>query len=89
MIRLVIAEDHQSLIDGLELQFENDDNIQVVGSANDGEMLLEIVEKKKPDVVITDIRMPKIDGIAATKLIKKNTLKFKFWRSLCLIRMKQ
>lgn len=72
MIRLVIAEDHQSLIDGLELQFENDDNIQVVGSANDGEMLLEIVEKKKPDVVITDIRMPKIDGIAATKLIKKD-----------------
>ncbi|MEQ8243885.1 response regulator transcription factor [Fulvivirga sp.] len=72
MIRIVIAEDHQSLIDGLELQFENDDNIQVVGSANDGEMLLEIVEKKKPDVVITDIRMPKIDGIAATKLIKKD-----------------
>ncbi len=71
MIRLAIAEDHQSLIDGLLLQFNQIENIEVVGSANDGEALLEIVQNKLPDVVITDIRMPKIDGIAVTKLIKK------------------
>ncbi|MEQ9423915.1 MAG: response regulator transcription factor [Cyclobacteriaceae bacterium] len=71
MIRLAIAEDHQALIDGLELHFQSDENINVVGTANDGELLLEIVDRESPDVIITDIRMPKIDGIAATKLIKK------------------
>ena len=71
MIRVAIAEDHQSLIDGLKLQLEQVNDIQVVGTANDGERLLEIVKLKQPDVVITDIRMPKIDGIVVTSMIKK------------------
>lgn len=71
MIRLAIAEDHQSLIDGIKIFLEYEDDIKVVGEANDGERLLEIVRSKKPDIVITDIRMPKTDGIAATKEIKK------------------
>ncbi|KAF2518420.1 response regulator transcription factor [Flavobacterium salilacus subsp. salilacus] len=71
MINLVIAEDHQSLIDGIKIFLEYEDDICVVGEANDGERLLEIVHAKKPDVVLTDIRMPKIDGITATKMIKK------------------
>ena len=71
MIRLAIAEDHQSLIDGIQLLLEYEDTIQIVGTANDGEMLLEIVEKKQPTIVLTDIRMPKMDGIEATKQIKK------------------
>ncbi|WP_417354623.1 response regulator [Flavobacterium sp.] len=71
MIRLAIAEDHQSLIDGIRIFLEYEDDIKVVGEANDGERLLEIVRSKKPDIVLTDIRMPKIDGIAATKEIKK------------------
>lgn len=72
MIRLAIAEDHQSLIDGIELLLEYDDGFSIVGTANDGEALLEIVQKKQPQVVIMDIRMPKMDGIAATKQIKKD-----------------
>ncbi|MFL9837511.1 response regulator transcription factor [Flavobacterium sp. ST-75] len=71
MIRLAIAEDHQSLIDGIRIFLEYEDDIKVVGEANDGERLLEIVRSKKPDIVLTDIRMPKTDGIAATKEIKK------------------
>ncbi len=71
MIRLAIAEDHQSLIDGIKLLLEYEDGISIVGSANDGEALLEIVAKKRPNVVLTDIRMPKLDGIEATKQIKK------------------
>jgi len=71
MIRLVIAEDHQSLIDGIKIFLEYEDDIQVVGEANDGERLLEIVRVKQPDIVLTDIRMPKMDGITAARQIKK------------------
>ncbi len=69
MIRIVIAEDHQSLIDGIKLLLEYELDIEVVGEANDGVELLEIVKKKRPTLVLTDIRMPKCDGICATKAI--------------------
>jgi two-component system nitrate/nitrite response regulator NarL len=72
MIRLAIAEDHQSLIDGIKLLLEYEEDISIVGTANDGEELLKIVELKRPTVVLTDIRMPKLDGIEATKHIKKS-----------------
>jgi len=72
MIRLAIAEDHQSLIDGIKLLLEYEDDITIVGTANDGEALLKIVEMKRPTVVLTDIRMPKMDGIEVTKRIKKS-----------------
>ena len=71
MIRLAIAEDHQSLIDGIKLLLKYEEDIEIVGTANDGERLLEIVKLKEPNVVITDIRMPKMDGITVTKEIKK------------------
>lgn len=71
MIRLAIAEDHQSLIDGIKLLLKYEDDIEIVGTANDGEDLLKLVRLKQPNVVITDIRMPKMDGITATKVIKK------------------
>ena len=71
MITVAIAEDHQSLLDGINLLLKYEDDISIVGMANDGEALLEIVQKKRPAVVLTDIKMPKIDGIAVTKLIKK------------------
>lgn len=72
MIRIVIAEDHQSLIDGIKLFLEYEEDIEVVGEANDGERLLEVARIKKPDIVLTDIRMPRMDGITATKQIKKD-----------------
>ena len=71
MITVAIAEDHQSLIDGVQLLLKYEDDISIVGKANDGEELLAIVRRKQPKVVLMDIRMPKIDGIAATNIIKK------------------
>ena len=71
MIRLAIAEDHQSLIDGIKLLLEYEDDIEIIGTANDGEALLKLVRLKQPNVIIMDIRMPKVDGISATKQIKK------------------
>ena len=71
MITVAIAEDHQCLIDGVELLLKYEDGISIVGRANDGERLLELVRLKRPKIILMDIRMPKIDGIAATKIIKK------------------
>lgn len=72
MIRLAIAEDHQSLIDGVQLFLQDEYQVEVVGTANNGEDLLEIVHQKPPHVVLTDIRMPKMDGISVTKHLQKN-----------------
>jgi two-component system nitrate/nitrite response regulator NarL len=72
MIRLAIAEDHQALIDGIELLLKYEDDISIVGTANNGEELLKIVNLKEPHIVLTDIRMPKMDGIVATRKIKKH-----------------
>ena len=77
MITVAIAEDHQALIDGVQSYLEYEDDIKIIGHANDGEALLELVQKKSPEIVLCDIRMPKIDGIAATKIIKKNHSKTK------------
>ncbi|MBA4053135.1 MAG: DNA-binding response regulator [Marivirga sp.] len=71
MIRLAVAEDHNALIDGIKLFLESEDDIQFVGYANNGLELCDLVKRKNPDVVITDIRMPVMDGITATKLILK------------------
>ena len=71
MITLIIAEDHQALIDGIKSFLVYEKDIKVIGEANDGEMLIDLVRELQPDVVITDIRMPKCDGIQATKVIKK------------------
>jgi two-component system response regulator NreC len=71
MITIVIAEDHQALMDGIHLLLKYEENISIIGMCNDGEELLNIVRKKQPHVVLTDVKMPKTDGINATKIIKK------------------
>lgn len=72
MIRIAVCEDHNALIDGIQLFLEYEEDIQWVGFANNGVQLLTLVQKKQPDVVITDIRMPVMDGITATKTILKS-----------------
>ena len=71
MITIIMAEDHQMLIDGVQSFFEYDDEINIIGTVNNGEELVKLVSLKQPKVVVTDIRMPKMDGIEATKIIKK------------------
>ncbi len=71
MIRIAIAEDHNALIDGIKLYVEYEDDIQFMGYANNGRDLLDLVDRKSPDVVISDIRMPIMDGIEATRIITK------------------
>ena len=71
MIRIALAEDHNALIDGIKVYVEYMDDIMMVGHANNGRELVDLVNRRRPDVVITDIRMPIMDGIEATRQILK------------------
>ena len=70
MIRIAIADDHQSIIDGIKLLLNYEEDIEFVGTANNGKDLIELIKHKEPHVVITDVRMPNVDGIQLTKKIK-------------------
>ena len=71
MITVIMAEDHQMLIDGVQSFFEYDESINIIGTVNDGKALINLVSLKQPKVVLTDIRMPFMDGIEATRKIKQ------------------
>lgn len=71
MITVAIAEDHQALIDGIKSYAKYEEDIKIIGTANNGEELLQLVRLKQPKVILCDIRMPKLDGIEATKTILK------------------
>ncbi|MEX0360556.1 MAG: response regulator [Allomuricauda sp.] len=71
MITVALAEDHQALIDGIRSYVRYEEDLKIIGHANNGEELLKIVRLKQPKVVLCDIRMPKLDGIEATKIILK------------------
>jgi len=68
-IRIILADDHEIFRDGFAGLLKRQDEIQLVGEAGDGKELITIAEKLKPDVILTDIKMPNMDGIEATKIL--------------------
>ncbi len=73
-IRVVLADDHEIVRDGIKFLLESEGNIEVIGQASNGEEALKVVEDLKPDILITDIRMPVMNGLEAiSELAKKNT----------------
>lgn len=74
-IRVVLADDHVFVRDGIKSLLENENNIQVVGEATDGLEALKSVEINQPDLLILDIRMPNMTGIEVVeKLRSQNNL---------------
>jgi DNA-binding NarL/FixJ family response regulator len=71
MIRLLLAEDHPVVRAGLERLLANEDDIELVGSAGNGEEAVELADRIRPDVVLMDLSMPVMDGIEATNRIVK------------------
>lgn len=71
-IRVAIADDHQMVREGLRLLLESIEDIEVVSEASDGNEALEHVATFLPDVVILDLQMPKLDGLAVTKIVRRD-----------------
>ena len=70
-IKIAIADDYKIYRDGLKVGLAADKNLEVVLEADNGEDLLNGLEKAKPDVIIMDLKMPIMDGMEATKEVRK------------------
>jgi len=68
-ITCLIVDDHEVVREGLRLSLSRTPHIRVVGEANDGQQAIELAERRRPNVVIMDVRMPGMDGLDATKVL--------------------
>jgi DNA-binding NarL/FixJ family response regulator len=71
MIKILIADDHQILIDGVKTTLANVKDIQIVAEANNGVQVLEKLKEVDVDVVLMDINMPEMDGLECCKQVRK------------------
>ena len=71
-LRIIIADDNEIYRDGFQLMLKKQTDLELVGKAENGKELVEMVPSLKPDIIITDIKMPVMDGIEATKHLKKH-----------------
>ena len=78
-IRVIIADDHSIFREGFKLLLKNQQEAILVGEAEDGHSLIQLASETKPDVIVTDIVMPGMDGVTATKEITK------FLPDVCII----
>ena len=74
MIRVLLAEDHQSVREGLRLVVNAQPDMEVIGEVGDGEAAVDAVTALKPDVVVLDLSMPGMSGVAAARAMKRSAL---------------
>lgn len=79
VIRLLLVDDQPMVRVGLRMQLELEEDIQVVGEASNGREALERVQMLSPDVVVMDVDMPVLDGIAATEMMRRQ------WHELVVV----
>lgn len=65
-LKILIAEDHETVRDGLKLIVESQDDMEVVGEAGDGREAIRLAEELKPDIILMDVSMPVLNGLTAS-----------------------
>jgi DNA-binding NarL/FixJ family response regulator len=68
-IKVAIADDQTMVRAGFRMIVESQQDMEIAGEAGDGQAAIDLVRREKPDVILMDIRMPRVDGIAATRTI--------------------
>ena len=71
MIKVLIADDQELIRESLKIVLGANEDMEVTGIAENGEQVLSEIKKKKPNVILMDIRMPGIDGVECTRLVKE------------------
>ncbi len=71
-IKLFILDDHQMLVDGIKALLHNENDFSIIGEATKASTAIELIKKNTPDIVLSDINMPEMNGIEFTRLLKKN-----------------
>jgi DNA-binding NarL/FixJ family response regulator len=72
MIKVLIADDQELIRHSLQIILSNQKDMEVTGTAENGVQVIRAVRANKPDVILMDIRMPEMDGVQCTKIIKEN-----------------
>jgi len=76
-IRILLADDHQIVRKGIYSLLKNHDDLEIVGETKDGRETVKMARELKPDIVLMDIAMPILNGLEATRQIKKTDPKIK------------
>ncbi|MBU2701375.1 DNA-binding NarL/FixJ family response regulator [Sporomusaceae bacterium BoRhaA] len=77
MIKVLIADDQELIRESLEIVLNMNPDMEVIGVAENGAEVLQFLKKQQPDVILMDVRMPEIDGVQCTNLIKEKYPKIK------------
>jgi DNA-binding NarL/FixJ family response regulator len=77
-VRVLIADDHRLFAESLGLTLEIDDRVELVGTAGNGKEAVQLAQELHPDVVLMDLEMPVLDGIEATREVRR-------WRPDCQV----
>lgn len=71
--KILVVDDHFVVREGLKLIFETEENYEVIGEAEDGEKAIMLIERLKPDVILLDLSMPKMNGIETIKALNEKS----------------
>ena len=71
MIKIIIADDQDLIRESLQIILNMNSDIKVIGLAENGQRVLEQIKKNLPDIILMDIRMPEMDGVLCTKIVKE------------------